>query len=128
MLLLFWVAEGAASFVGLWWWVVRAEGALQLVEAHADEGDLRRLLQVEEALLAQGRRRLPGRRRARGGLLEVGDAAARRRPAAVVVVGSESNKSGWGWERRGAGRREGRGGGGLVELGRRRHAFACWGS
>jgi hypothetical protein len=107
------VGGGASALVAVW---VGAEDALQLVEAQADEGDLRRVgvAPFEEALLAQGG--LPGRRRAGGGLLEVADSAARRRPAGGVAV-----VLGWGWERRGAGGREG-GGGGLVELGRRRHA------
>ena len=116
-------SSSPSALVGVW---VGAEDALQVVEAQADEGgggrgpDLRLRLRVavalfeeEEALLAQG---LPGRRRAGGGLLEVADSAPRRRPAGGVVA-----VLGWGWEWRGAGGREG-GGGGLVELGRRRHA------
>ena len=96
---------------------VRAEEALELVEAEADERDgggvCSRLIPLEEALPA---RRLPGRRRARGGLPEVGDPAARRRPAIVVVVVAEHER-----RERGAGRREGRRAGGLEELGRGGH-------
>jgi len=96
---------GAASLVGggrRWRVRVRAEEALELVEAEADERDgggvCSRLIPLEEALPA---RRLPGRRRARGGLPEVGDPAARRRPAIVVVVVAEHER-----RERGAGRRE----------------------
>ena len=103
-------SSSPSALVGVW---VGAEDALQLVEAQADEGLLCVAVEEEEALLTQG---LPGRRRAGGGLLEVADSAPRRRPAGGVVA-----VLGWGWEWRGAGGREG-GGGGLVELGRRRHA------
>lgn len=109
-------------------WRVRAEEPLQLVEAEADDRDggglgssrltpLSLRLGLEEALPAR-RRRLPGRRRARGGLPQVGDPAARRRLAVVVVVvvpGEHERRL------RGAGRREGRRAGGLEELGRRGH-------
>ena len=106
---------------------MRAEKALELVEAEADDRDggelgsrltlmlipLSLRLGLEEALPA---RRLPGRRRARGGLPQVGDpAACRRLEVVVVVVPGEHER-----RLRGAGRREGRRGG-LEELGRRGH-------
>ena len=110
-----------------------------LAEAEADDRDggglgsrltlmlipLSLRLGLEEALPA--RRRLPGRRRARGGLPQVGDPAACRRLAVVIVVVPGEHER----RLRGAGRREGRRGG-LEELGRRGHGGgferARWGT